>query len=235
MHRRDFSLGSLSVISTLAFQSSLSAFELEDDRLNSFFRAADQEFAELSPQTLTRRGSKNRYGELDEQTEIFRRKQMAVVDAQIARMKREFDRERLSDTGKLSYDLFDRLAERQRTLLRWYWQIYEVYSSGSALDAVPLFLITRHKVTTVSDAEAYVQRIRASERVANQISDELDQRRARGFLPPALIFPRVIPDAENQVHGAPFDAGADNAVWADFKQKVSDLKIAAAEKKTPLF
>jgi len=202
----------------------------EDARQAAFFQAAFMESARLSPETLTQLGMKDRYSELGDYTEAGQKEVLAVAEAQLARMKREFDRSKLSDSSRLSYDLFEKSVVIQRTLLKWYWQNYAVSSTGSALDGVPVMMINAHRVDSVADAEAYVARLRAVERVAGEVSADIDQRTAKGFLPPAFVFGRVIPDAKNQLNGAPFDTGPDHAIWADFKAKVAALKAEPAVK-----
>ncbi len=197
----------------------------EDARLAAFFPGAFMAVVQLSPETLTQVGIKLRYGELGDYTEAGRRKRIAVAETQLAKMQREFDRSRLSDSSKLSYDLFERTVAVQKRQLDYYWQSYAVTSTGGGLDSLPVLMINAHKVASVADAEAYVSRLRAVERVAGEVSDDLDQRTSKGFLPPAFVFPRVIPDAGNQLKGGPFDAGPDHAVWADFKAKVEALKV----------
>ncbi|OHB29207.1 MAG: hypothetical protein A2790_12545 [Phenylobacterium sp. RIFCSPHIGHO2_01_FULL_69_31] len=202
----------------------------EDARLAAFFQASFLEAARLSPETLTQLGMKERYGELGDYTEAGQKKALAVAEAQLARMKREFDRAKLSPASQLSYDLFERNVATQRMFAKWYWQNYAVSSNGSALDGLPVMLVNTHRVDSVADAEAYVARLKAIERVAGEVSDDIDQRTAKGFLPPAFVFGRVIPDAQNQLKGAPFDAGPDHALWADFKSKVAALKADEAAK-----
>lgn len=206
------------------------AAQSEDARLAAFFQAAFIEAAQLSPETLTQLGMKQRYNELGDYTLAGQQKAMALAEAQLARMKAQFDRSKLSESSKLSYDLFEKSVATQRTLIKWYWQNYAVSSNGSALDGLPVMLINAHKVTSASDAEAYVARLKAFERVAGEVSDDIDQRTAKGFLPPSFVFPRVVPDAQNQIKGAPFDGGADHPVWADFKAKVDALSIEPAAK-----
>lgn len=204
--------------------------QTEDARLAQFFQAAFLEVARTSPETLTQLGMKERYGELGDYTEAGQRSQVALVEAQAAKLRSGFDRSKLSESSQLSYDLFLQAAETQRKQLKWYWQSYAVTSTGSALDGVPVLLINAHRVTTAADAEAYVARLKAVERVAGEVAADIDQRTAKGFLPPAFVFPRVIPDARNQLKGAPFDAGPDHPVWADFKAKVDALSIDPAAK-----
>ena len=227
MHRRSFSvlLSSALIMPRCAWSGSApEAVQSEEARLAAFFQKADQERLDLSPESMTFRGIKKRYGELDDHSYGAVEKFIALSNAQVTQMKRAFARERLSPTAKLSYDLFERQATMRRNYdLPWYWQFYAVTSGGSSFDRIPPMLITRHSIDTVEDAEAYVSRLRAVERVAGQVADELDERTAKGLVPPNFVFGRVIPDAENQIKGAPFDNGPDQAVWADFKKKVASL------------
>lgn len=206
------------------------AAQSEDARLAAFFQAAFMEMAQLSPETLTQLGMKQRYSELGDYTYEGQKKQVDVGAALVARMKREFDRAKLSPNSQLSYDLFEKSAFVQATQLKWYWQNYAVSSGGTALDGLPVMLINAHKVASAADAEAYVARLKAFERVAGEVAHDIDQRTAKGFLPPSFVFPRVIPDAQNQIKGAPFDSGPDHPLWADFKTKVDALSIDAAAK-----
>ena len=206
------------------------AAQSEDARLAAFFQEAFLESARLSPETLSQLGMKERYGELGDYTKAGSDKALAVTEAQLARMKRDFDKSKLSESSKVSYDLFEKNVATQRTFAKWYWQSYAVTSTGSGLDRLPVMLINVHRVDTVADAEAYVSRLNAVARVGGEVAAELDERTQKGFLPPAFVFGRVIPDAQNQLKGAPFDDGADHAVWADFKKKVAALKADEAVK-----
>ncbi len=202
----------------------------EDARLFAFFEAASMERLRFSPEAMTFRGMKERYGELGDYTEAGTRKQFALLESQLRRMKRDFDRAKLNDSSKLSYDLFDRAVAMGRISLRWYWQGYAVTSTGGGLEGVALLLINGHRISTVADAEAYVSRLRALERVAGEVSTNIDERTAKGFLPPGFIFARVVSDAQNQLKGAPFDDGPDHPVYADLKKKLVALQADAAVK-----
>ena len=91
----------------------------EDARLATFFQAAFLEAARLSPETLTQLGMKDRYAELGDYTEAGQKKTLAVAEAQLARLKREFDRAKLSPSSQLSYDLFERNGAPQRMFAMW--------------------------------------------------------------------------------------------------------------------
>ena len=202
----------------------------DDARLAAFFEKVDQERLQLSPESLTSRGLKERYGELDDHSEGAWYKWVALAETQVAQMRTSFDRAKLGPSAKLSFDLFQRQLAVRKNVHSWYWQDYAVSSYGTSVDNIPQMLVTQHRVDTVEDAQAYVSRLRAMERVANEVSSELDQRTAKGFLPPKLVFALVIPDAENQIKGAPFDNGPDQAIWADLKKKVAALPDDAKTK-----
>ncbi|PZQ65618.1 MAG: DUF885 domain-containing protein [Phenylobacterium zucineum] len=206
------------------------AAQSEDARLAAFFQQAFMEVVRLSPESLSQLGMKERYGELGDYTKAGQDKALAVAEAQLVRMKRDFDRAKLGPESQVSYDLFEKAVATQRTQAKWYWQNYSVTSTGSALDQLPVMLINVHRVDSVADAEAYVSRLAAVGRVGGEVAADVDQRTAKGFLPPAFVFGRVIPDAKTQLKGAPFDTGADHPIWADFKKKVAALKADDAAK-----
>ncbi|HVL41390.1 MAG TPA: DUF885 domain-containing protein, partial [Brevundimonas sp.] len=87
-----------------------------------------------------------------------------------------------------------------------------------------------HRVGSVSDAEAYVSRLRDSERVMGEIAAELRDRASKGVISPNFVFGPSIANTRNIIAGAPFDGGADNPVWADFQKKVGTLEADQATK-----
>jgi uncharacterized protein (DUF885 family) len=202
----------------------------EDARLAAFFQEAFEEGLKLSPESLTQLGRKERYGELGDYTDAANKENLELSEAQLARMKREFDPAKLSPASRLSYRLFEQQVETGRALYPWRYQQYAVSSTGTAIGGIPVMLINSHRVDTVADAEAYISRLKAMERVGGEVAEDIDYRTEHGFISPSFVFPRVIPDTRTQVAGAPFDAGPDHPVWADFKAKVAKLDASEAVK-----
>lgn len=202
----------------------------EDARLAAFFQEAFMEGLRQSPEGLTQLGMKERYGELGDYTDAGAKKQLELAAAQVARMKREFDPAKLSPSSRMSYQLF---LEQQQTAERlWPWRFhqYAVTNNGTAVSGIPVMLINSHRVDTVADAEAYVSRLRAVERVGGEVAADLDARTARGLVSPSFVYAPVVADSRQQLTGAPFDNGPDNPVWADFKKKVAALQTDQATK-----
>ena len=82
------------------------ATQSEDARLAAFFEQAFQERIALSPQTMTSLGIKRDYGRLDDATDAAADRGLALAEAQLARMKAEFDPATLSADSRMSMRLF---------------------------------------------------------------------------------------------------------------------------------
>ncbi len=145
-------------------------------------------------------------------------------------MKAEFDYSRLGPAGQLNYRLFDYNAERSRENFRWRDYGFPMSTNGSPAGQFPVFLINQHRIDNVADAEAYVARIRETERAMREIGAEARAQADKGIVPPKLNFAPVRADARRAIAGAPFGPGADSPLLADFKKKVGALDAPAEVK-----
>ncbi len=204
--------------------------ESEDARLAAFFEQAFQERIALSPQTMTSLGIKRDYGRLDDATDAAAERGLALAEAQLARMKAEFDPATLSADSRMSMRLFEYGVEQARLSNRWRDWGFQFAANGNPTTGLPVFMINQHRVDSVEDAEAYVSRLRDAERVMQEIAAELRQRAGAGVISPNFVFEPSIENTRNIITGAPFDDGADNPVWADFQRKVGALEADGATK-----
>ena len=202
----------------------------EDARLNAFLDSAFDAQAALNPQLLTSLGSKEQYDRLNDYTDAGRQRQLALAEQQLAQMRTEFDPERLSPAGRLSFRLFTEEVERSRDSFRWRWHGFPATNNGSPMGNLPVFLINNHRVDNVADAEAYVARLVEVERVMGEISANMRHQAELGIVPARFNFEPVRTDGRRMLTGAPFVHGPDNPILADFKAKVNRLEIAQAEK-----
>ncbi|HYG48614.1 MAG TPA: DUF885 domain-containing protein [Allosphingosinicella sp.] len=199
----------------------------EDARLLAFLDAAFDEAIASSPETLTALGTKTHYDRLDDYTDAQAERQRAQAEAQLARMKAEFDYSKLSPAGQLNYRLFEYNVVRERELYRWRDYGFRMSTNGSPAGAFPVFLINQHRIDSVADAEAYVARIRDTERAMREIGAEVRAQAEKGIVPPKFNFAPVRADARRAISGAPFGAGADSPLLADFRKKVGALDAPA--------
>ncbi|HYD28322.1 DUF885 domain-containing protein [Brevundimonas sp.] len=206
------------------------AAQSEDARLAAFFEQAFQERIALSPQTMTSLGIKRDYGKLDDVTDAAADRGLALAERQLAQLNDQFDPQTLSDESRMSWRLFEYGVEQARLSNRWRDWGYQFAANGNPTTGLPVFMINNHRVDSVEDAEAYVSRLRDSERVMQEIAAELRQRAAAGVISPNFVFGPSIANTRNIITGAPFDGGADNPVWADFQKKVAALDTDQATK-----
>lgn len=202
----------------------------EDARLAAFFEQAFQERIALSPQSMTALGIKRDYGKLDETTDAAAERSLALMERQVAQLNDQFNPQALSAESRMSWRLFEYGVEQARLSSRWRDWGYQFAANGNPTTGLPVFMINNHRVDSVADAEAYVSRLRESERVMGEIAAELRDRAARGVISPNFVFEPSIANTRNIITGAPFDDAADNPVWADFQKKVAALDTDSATK-----
>ena len=202
----------------------------EDARLNAFFDQAFQARIALSPQQMTGLGLKTDYDKLDDVSDAASARSLALQEAQLAQMKAEFDPAKLSAQSQLSWRLFEYGVQQARLSNQWRDWNFQFAANGNPTTSLPVFLINNHRISSVSDAEAYVARIGETERYMGQVATTLKARAAEGVVSPRFVFAPSIENTRNVVTGAPFDNGADNPVWADFQKKVAALDADQATK-----
>jgi uncharacterized protein (DUF885 family) len=200
--------------------------QAEDARLLAFLDAAFEEQIATNPQFLTSLGSKRLYHRLNDYTDAYRQQQLALSEAQLQRLRAEFNPERLSPAGRLSYRMFEEEVEQGRESFAWRWHGFPATTNGSPMGSIPVFLINNHRIDTVEDAEAYISRLREVERVMNEISANMRRQTELGIVPPRFNFAPVRADGRRILNGAPFTSGNNSAVFADFKAKVGRLPAA---------
>ncbi|HEX8379035.1 MAG TPA: DUF885 domain-containing protein [Allosphingosinicella sp.] len=199
----------------------------EDARLLAFLDEAFEEAIASSPETLTALGAKTAYDRLDDYTDAQAERQRALSEARLARMKSDFDYSRLSPAGQLNYRLFEYNVVRGREQFRWRDYGFPMSTNGSPAGAFPVFLINQHRVDSVADAEAYIARLRDTERAMREINAEVRAQAEKGIVPPKFNFAPVRADARRAIAGAPFGAGPDSPLLADFRKKVDALDASA--------
>jgi len=199
--------------------------------LAALFEAYDAAELALSPISKSYRAIKDGdYGRVDQFNDAAVAENRALDAQYLAQLRSRFDRASLSPADQLSYDLFVYRIERSQSLYAYSKQGYVFDQMNGAQTEGPAFLINIHRVETVADAEAYVSRIVEFARYLDQSVAEAEARRALGVLPPKWVFTYVIADSRNLIKGAPFDSGADNDLWADFKAKVGKLTAPQTDK-----
>lgn len=202
----------------------------EDARLTVFLDAAYDAQIALSPEAQTFQGQKTNYDRLDDYTEAAQKRRLVLAERTLAEMKAQFSPDRLSESGRLSYTLYEQSVERSRRGWEFRKFGWPVSTNGSPAGSIPVFLINNHRVDTVADAEAYIARIRETERVMREVAANMREQATLGIVPPKMVFSPARSDAKKVITGAPFTSGDDSTLLADFRKKVTALDAPQATK-----
>ena len=215
----------------------------ESARLNDWFEVKFQEMVARSPMTQTYLGIKHNYGQWDDASDAHALGDLELQRATVAEMKESFDFEKLDPQAKLSwrlaeYELAD--AEAQFPFRDHEYLFNQMHGVQSG---IPAFLVNQHKVTSLSDAEAYVSRLNGiPEYLGQNVANSRDAA-AKGIMPPRFVYDYVISDSRSIITGYPFtsdvaDGAEDSPLMKDFRGKVGalveDSTITQAEADTLL-
>ncbi|MGB3320128.1 MAG: DUF885 domain-containing protein [Sphingopyxis granuli] len=202
----------------------------QDEALLEFLDRAYDERVKLSPEEQTRLGFKTDYDRLDDYTDAAAVREQALAERQLQDLHARFRPEQLGERARVSYRLFEYEVERGRESARFRKLRFPVTTNGSPAGQIPVLLINNHKIDSVADAEAYIARLRDTERVMREVAASMREQAAAGIVPNKVNFAPARADARKVITGAPFDGGADSTLMADFRKKVTALDAPAAAK-----
>ena len=199
------------------------AIAAETARLNEWFDVRYEEELQRSPLALTYLGRKEKYDQVDDASWASQEADLEWRRNTVKEMKADFNYDLLTDEAKMSYDLWNYILEEAESNWKWRHYGYIFEQMGGAQANPPQFLIAFHSVDTEDDMTAYISRI---EGFAAQISTLLEHAKEAadlGIRAPAFAYEGAMDQAQKVVTGAPFDDGADSALWSDAKGKIDAL------------
>ena len=208
--------------------------ETQDAALLEFLDQAFDAQIKLSPEAQTQLGFKTDYDRLDDRTDAAAVRGRDLAERQLREMRARFKPEQLGESARVSFRLFEYEVERGREAFRFRQLRFPVSTNGSPAGAIPVLLINNHKIDSVADAEAYVARLRDTERVMREVAATMRRLAAAGIIPNKVNFAPARADARKVITGAPFDSGPDSTLMADFTKKVAALDAPAAAKEALL-
>jgi uncharacterized protein (DUF885 family) len=206
-------------------EASYSANDIAEEtkQLNAWFEEQFETELAFSPISQTFLGRKTNYGKIDDLSAAAEEEQLNWKRASVVEMKDKFSYDKLSDDGKVSWDIWVQqldsaeASEKFRTNGYIFEQMRAVHTFG------PQLLIAVHKVDEPSDMEAYISRISEFSRALDQLMVRSKENAATGVRPPRFAFESVIDSAGKIITGAPFSEGEDSAIWADAQAKIKTL------------
>lgn len=202
------------------------ASQAETARLNAFLQQVWDAEIDAQPQRQTMMGIKKDYGKWNDPSEAAEIAQHNARQKALADMKAQFDYNKLSPDGQMSWRIFESVAAANAAAFEFRDYEYVFDQMNGIQSGLPAFLINMHRIDNVSDAEAYVSRLNGIKPVLDEALRRAAAQEKKGIIPPKWVFPFVISDAQNLIKGAPFEKGAaDSTLLEDFRKKVTALKL----------
>lgn len=203
-----------------------------DRRVNQMLDAAYEAELHKLPTELTRQGSKERSDEWDDLSLEAVQQRLAIwVDCR-ERIRQEVSNKPLAPETKLSLQLLDHYIERNQIGMKYFEYDYAVNQMFGLQAELPALLINSQRIDSLSDAQAYIRRLRALPKFVADLNAGLVRRQNKGVLPPRFVFDYVLDDIDKLLLGFPLtgDPGSPHPLMADFSKKVELLQLSDAEK-----
>ncbi len=222
-------LGALALSTVLAAPAERTAtpaqVATESKRANEFFDQKFDGYVARHPQMASQLGLKLGYDKWDDLSDAADVQDLANSLENLAELKRKFDFNTLDPQTQLSWRLFEQDVERNAAGFRYRFHNYPVNQMYGWHTQVPTFLMNIHRVDNVSDAEAYIARLKGVAAQGDQVIANLEKRAALGIVAPKFVFPLVLDASRKVIQGRPFtESDADSTIMADFTKKVGALK-----------
>lgn len=202
---------------------------MSSEEITTFLDRLYMEKIQQSPQSMTYLGMRDRYGEWDDISDQAQDKRLEMTKQHLTLVS-ALDLSNADENSKLSVKMFIEQANQTIRADRWRYHSYPVSQMRGIHSMIPSFLINQHLITNREDAQAYIQRIVNASTLLEQLVIQLRARNRKGILPPTFVYPLVMDAINNIISGAPFEAGPDSVILADFRQKVDALEIEESQK-----
>lgn len=205
-------------------EASVSTEQTESQRLNAWFETQYEAQLQRSPMTMTMRGKKARYGEIDDLSEKATDERFALAEAAVKEMKETFDYDKLDDATKISWNIFEYQFEQQKRMRPFQRRNYIFNQMFGMHTMLPTFMINYHKVDSEQDLKDYISRLSQAGRAINQLIDQARINADEGVKAPYFAYEKVIEQSEGILSGKPFDDSEnDSALMADTRTKAQAL------------
>lgn len=199
------------------------AVEAETIRLNQWLDTQFGEYLDFSPLAKTRLGIKTDYDILDDNSDDMDDVYVKWRMQSATKMERLFNRANLTEEGKRSFDLWLRLSDEGQKSVRFRFHRY-VFGRRGPHTSLPNGLINYHKVSSLSDMQAYVSRLRQSGRYLMQALDKAKLSASKGIRAPYFDYQLALSQIQRVTQGRPFTDLGESPIWKDIVSKTESLQ-----------
>ncbi len=222
LSRRDFALG---MAGAAALTASAHGAADPNQQLTAYLDAEFEKELQMDPIWLTRLGRKEQYGKLTDFSDEAAARTLAWRRKSVADMQAKFDPAKLNDDARTSYEIWILELARAERENKWRSHGY-IFDRNGPHTGLPNFIINSHRVDTSSDMQAYISRVAAIGPAIDERLGAAQRAAAIGVRMPRFAYEQSRTEVTRLTSGAPFDDGADSALFADAKTKIAALKTA---------
>jgi len=197
----------------------------QNQKLDAWFETVFMNNLHKYPQFMTSLGMKKDYDKWNNPSKAFNLEEVEQTRRDLDYMRATFKMDNLDTDHQLSYRLFEIQSQQEIDGARWWDYGYTFNQMFGVQSGIPSFLINRHRIDTLSDAEAYVTRLNGVKAYLDAHVENEKTSAANGIQPPLYVYAHVIRDAKNIIVGAPFNEGEPSTLLADFTKKINKLDI----------
>lgn len=226
LNRREFSLAiGASLLAAPSARAAGQGAAATDTAFTAFLDAAFEAELLLDPEQLTSLGRKEKQDRFTDPSDAAAAARLDWRRANVAEMKRRFDRAKLGENARVSYDMWALELERAEAATKWRGHGY-IFDRNGPHTGLPNFLINQHRVDTPADMDAYAERVAALGPTLDVYLERAKTSATKGIRMPGFAYDQSIELIGRLTSGAPFGEGADNALYADAKEKAAGLVTA---------
>ncbi|MCS6935614.1 MAG: DUF885 domain-containing protein [Chitinophagales bacterium] len=201
----------------------------ESQKVNAYLDRKFDEAVARNPEWASHLGYKIRYDEWSDRSDENYKRELAIAKASLDSLEKSFSLDCLDEQTALSVQLFREDVKRMEEGYRWRHHYYEITQLGGVHNDIPSFLINIHRIDTLTDAFAYLSRVRKIKDVIDQTLTNLKTCEKSDVFPPHFTFKYVTEDIRAFMKGCE-SPDEDNILLQDFSHKLKALQIAESQK-----
>ena len=199
-------------------------------KISWFYERVFAEYAINDPEMLTQLGMLRPLGLRfyeDDLTDSSPARESKMAD----KLKRDlqtlesYNRDDLSEDGKLSYDVLHYFLSLQVRGDKYRHHNYPVNQLFGVQNGYPRFMVESHPVEDVSGAKSYIKRLELVTEKFAGVLEGLKLRTTEGIVPPRFVLEKVIREMEQFIAPAPDQ----NVLYVEFAKKLEKLKLSPDE------
>ncbi len=179
-------------------------------------------YLDFYPQAKTRLGIKTGYDQLNDVSIEAMDRVLDWRRGSVAAMQANFDRESLTDQGKISWDLWAFMLQQAEKDSAWRYH-NTIFGWRGPHTGLPNSLINYQAVASVEDLDAYLARVQAADTQLGQYLERARVAAEKGITTSHSNFKLALENARKVIAGAPYQPGEPTGLWRDINKKIDAL------------